>query len=130
MTQRTWSISELAQEFNITPRTLRFYEDHGIINPRREGQKRIYTQKDKTRLKLALRGKRLGFQLADISSLIDMYDGPGSTAPQLKQYIAMLNRHKEQLESQKRDLEAILQEIHSQEEHCIGLLKKHEQNQS
>ncbi|MBV4396619.1 MerR family DNA-binding transcriptional regulator [Advenella alkanexedens] len=130
MTQRTWSISELAQEFNITPRTLRFYEDHGIINPRREGQKRIYTQKDKTRLKLALRGKRLGFQLADISSLIDMYDGPGSTAPQLKQYIAMLNRHKEQLESQKRDLEAILQEIHNQEEHCIGLLKKHEQNQS
>lgn len=130
MTQRTWSISELAQEFNITPRTLRFYEDHGIINPRREGQKRIYTQKDKTRLKLALRGKRLGFHLADISSLIDMYDGPGSTAPQLKQYIAMLNRHKEQLESQKRDLEAILQEIHNQEEHCIGLLKKHEQNQS
>lgn len=129
MTQRTWSISELAQEFNITPRTLRFYEDHGIINPRREGQKRIYTQKDKTRLKLALRGKRLGFQLADISSLIDMYDGPGSTAPQLKKYLAMLNRHKEQLESQKRDLEAILQEIHNQEEHCIGLLKKHEQSQ-
>lgn len=128
MTQRTWSISELAQEFNITPRTLRFYEDHGIINPRREGQKRIYTQKDKTRLKLALRGKRLGFQLADISSLIDMYDGPGSTAPQLKKYIAMLNRHKEQLESQKRDLEAILQEIHTQEEHCMELLKKHEQS--
>ena len=130
MTQRTWSISELAQEFNITPRTLRFYEDHGIINPRREGQKRIYTQKDKTRLKLALRGKRLGFQLAHISSLIDMSDRPGSAARQLKQYIAMLNRHKEQLESQKRDLEAILQEIHNQEEHCIGLLKKHEQNQS
>ncbi|MBK1779946.1 MerR family DNA-binding transcriptional regulator [Advenella sp. WQ 585] len=125
MTQRTWSISELAQEFNITPRTLRFYEDHGIITPRREGQKRIYTQKDKTRLKLALRGKRLGFQLADISSLIDMYDGPGSTTPQLKQYIAMLNRHKEQLESQKRDLEAILQEIHTQEEHCMELLKNH-----
>ena len=125
MTQRTWSISELAQEFNITPRTLRFYEDHGIITPRREGQKRIYTHKDKTRLKLALRGKRLGFQLADISSLIDMYDGPGSTTPQLKQYIAMLNRHKEQLESQKRDLEAILQEIHTQEEHCMELLKNH-----
>lgn len=125
MTQRTWSISELAQEFNITPRTLRFYEDHGIITPRREGQKRIYTQKDKTRLKLALRGKRLGFQLADISSLIDMYDGPGSTTPQLKQYIAMLNRHKEQLESQRRDLEAILQEIHTQEEHCMELLKNH-----
>lgn len=125
MTQRTWSISELAQEFNITPRTLRFYEDHGIITPRREGQKRIYTHKDKTRLKLALRGKRLGFQLADISSLIDMYDGPGSTTPQLKQYIAMLNRHKAQLESQKRDLEAILQEIHTQEEHCMELLKNH-----
>ncbi|MDY0273394.1 MAG: MerR family DNA-binding transcriptional regulator [Advenella sp.] len=125
MTQRTWSISELAQEFNITPRTLRFYEDHGIITPRREGQKRIYTHKDKTRLKLALRGKRLGFQLADISSLIDMYDGPGSTTPQLKQYIAMLNRHKAQLESQKRDLEAILQEIHTQEEHCMELLKNY-----
>ena len=115
----------MAQEFNITPRTLRFYEDHGIITPRREGQKRIYTHKDKTRLKLALRGKRLGFQLADISSLIDMYDGPGSTTPQLKQYIAMLNRHKAQLESQKRDLEAILQEIHTQEEHCMELLKNH-----
>lgn len=130
MTQRTWSISELAQEFNITPRTLRFYEDHGIITPRREGQKRIYTQKDKTRLKLALRGKRLGFQLADISSLIDMYDGPGSTAPQLEQYIAMLSRHKAQLESQKRDLEAILQEIHTQEAHCMALLKKNASKQS
>lgn len=120
---KTWTISELSQEFNVTPRTLRFYEDHQILNPIREGQKRIYTHRDRTRLKLALRGKRLGFPLSEIRQLIDMYDGPGSTATQLKTYIDALQAHKNQLLQQKADLEETLAEMQAQEEHCLALLK-------
>ncbi|NOL52207.1 MerR family transcriptional regulator [Pelistega suis] len=120
---KTWTISELSQEFNVTPRTLRFYEDHQILDPIREGQKRIYTHRDRTRLKLALRGKRLGFPLSEIRHLIDMYDGPGSTATQLKTYIDALQTHKNQLLQQKTDLEQTLAEMEEQEKHCLTLLK-------
>jgi len=124
MNPRTWSISELAEEFNITPRTLRFYEDHRIVNPRRDGQKRIYTHRDRTRLKLALRGKRLGLQLSEICSLIGMYEGPGSTQPQLETYLSILTRHKQQLLQQKQDLDETLSEIDQQERNCLALLRQ------
>jgi DNA-binding transcriptional MerR regulator len=124
MTQRTWTISELSQEFGVTPRTLRFYEDHQILSPIREGQKRIYTHRDRTRLKLALRGKRLGFHLSEIRSLIDMYDGPGSTTSQLENYLEALRKHKQLLLQQKADLEKTLHEIDYQEKQCLELLKK------
>ncbi len=124
MNPRTWSISELAEEFNITPRTLRFYEDHHIVNPRRDGQKRIYTHRDRTRLKLALRGKRLGLQLSEICSLIGMYEGPGSTQPQLETYLSILTRHKQQLLQQKQDLDQTLSEIDEQEKNCLALLRQ------
>lgn len=124
MTQRTWTISELSQEFGVTPRTLRFYEDHQILSPIREGQKRIYTHRDRTRLKLALRGKRLGFHLSEIRSLIDMYDGPGSTTSQLENYLEALRKHKQILLQQKADLEKTLHEIDYQEKQCLELLKK------
>jgi len=124
MTQRTWTISELSQEFGVTPRTLRFYEDHQILSPIREGQKRIYTHRDRTRLKLALRGKRLGFHLSEIRSLIDMYDGPGSTTSQLENYLEALRKHKQLLLQQKTDLEKTLHEIDYQEKQCLELLKK------
>lgn len=124
MTQRTWTISELSQEFGVTPRALRFYEDHQILSPIREGQKRIYTHRDRTRLKLALRGKRLGFHLSEIRSLIDMYDGPGSTTSQLENYLEALRKHKQLLLQQKADLEKTLHEIDYQEKQCLELLKK------
>ena len=74
MPTATWTISELSKEFDITPRTIRFYEDQGILSPARQGRNRVYVARDRTRLKLALRGKRLGLQLSEIRDLIDMYD--------------------------------------------------------
>ena len=122
MTDPTWTISELAQEFSITPRTIRFYEDQGIVSPAREGRNRVYHARDRARLKLALRGKRLGFQLSEILSLINMYDGPGQTVAQLQQYLAVLNKHKQVLEQQRQDLEETLKTIEQQRKNCETLL--------
>lgn len=124
MNRKTWSISELAKEFDVTPRTLRYYEDHGILTPERVGTQRIYHSRDRTRLKLALRGKRMGFTLADIRSLIDMYDGPGSTQPQLVKYQNILIHYREKLESQLNDLQQTLAEIEVQQHHCTLLLNQ------
>ncbi len=120
----TWTISELAQEFSITPRTIRFYEDQGIVSPGREGRNRVYLTRDRTRLKLALRGKRLGLQLSEILSLIDMYDGPGDTIPQLRHYMSVLAQHRDMLEQQRRDLDLTLNEITQQQSDCEVLLKQ------
>jgi DNA-binding transcriptional MerR regulator len=118
----TWTISELAREFEITPRTIRFYEDQGIVSPAREGRNRVYSARDRTRLKLALRGKRLGFQLAEICALIDMYDTPGDTEAQLREYLNVLARHRAALEQQRLDIQETLQEIAKQERLCRDLL--------
>lgn len=122
MSPSTWTISELAREFDVTPRTIRFYEDQGIVSPAREGRNRIFGPRDRTRLKLALRGKRLGLQLSEILTLIDMYDGPGETEVQLRQYLAVLAQHRATLEQQRRDIEDTLQEIAVQERQCHDLL--------
>ncbi|ARP79458.1 MerR family transcriptional regulator [Bordetella genomosp. 8] len=123
MPPASWTISELAREFDITPRTIRFYEDQGIVSPSREGRNRVYDARDRTRLKLALRGKRLGLQLSEIRTLIDMYDGPGDTeAQQLRQYLAVLTRHRDALERQRQDIEETLGEIAAQEAECRRLL--------
>ncbi len=127
MSQTTWTISELAREFGITPRTIRFYEDQGIVSPSREGRNRVYHPRDRTRLKLALRGKRMGFQLSEILDLINMYDAaPGNTAAQLQHYVDVLEKHRSTLEQQRRDLEQTLQEIHDQLKHCRELMKQHQ----
>ncbi|OWT74383.1 MULTISPECIES: MerR family DNA-binding transcriptional regulator [unclassified Achromobacter] len=118
----SWTISELAREFDITPRTIRFYEDQGIVSPARDGRNRVYSTRDRARLKLALRGKRLGLLLAEIRTLIDMYDGPGDTTPQLREYLGILQRHREQLEGQRRDIDDTLAEIATQEIACRDLL--------
>lgn len=118
----TWTISELSREFEITPRTIRFYEDQGIVSPARDGRNRVYSARDRTRLKLALRGKRLGFQLAEIRALIDMYDTPGDTELQLREYLNVLARHRAALEQQRLDIQETLQEIAEQERHCRDLL--------
>ncbi|WP_313624014.1 MerR family DNA-binding transcriptional regulator [Achromobacter sp.] len=122
MPSSTWTISELAREFDVTPRTIRFYEDQGIVSPAREGRNRIFGPRDRTRLKLALRGKRLGLQLSEILTLIDMYDGPGDTTVQLRQYLTVLEQHRVTLEQQRRDIDDTLQEIAEQERQCQALL--------
>jgi DNA-binding transcriptional MerR regulator len=106
-----YSIGELAREFDVTPRAIRFYEAEGLLAPRRDGQRRIYTLRDRTRLKLTLRGKRLGLTLSEIRSLIDMYEPGRDERPQLERFLAVLQTHKAALERQREDIAAQLAEI-------------------
>ena len=106
-----YSIGDLAREFDVTPRTIRFYEDQGLLAPRREGQRRIYTQRERTRRKLTLRGKRLGLTLSEIRELIDMYEPGRDERPQLERFLAALESHRSALEQQRTDIEAQLSEI-------------------
>ena len=95
---RSFTITELAAEFDITPRAIRFYEDTGLLEPARAGRNRVYSQRDRTRLKLTLRGKRLGLSLQEILQLVRMYDSEADTAPQLQAFMAVLQSHRAQLE--------------------------------
>ena len=113
-----YSISDLAREFDVTARAIRFYESEGLLAPRREGQRRIYTTRDRTRLKLTLRGKRLGLALAEIRAIVDMYDAGGDERPQLETFLAALHAHRLQLEQQREDIEAQLAEIGLFEKRC------------
>jgi DNA-binding transcriptional MerR regulator len=106
-----YSIGELAAEFDVTPRAIRFYEAEGLLAPRREGQRRIYTPRERTRLRLTLRGKRLGLTLSEIRSLIDMYEPGQDERPQLERFLAVLQTHKAALERQREDIAAQLAEI-------------------
>ena len=106
-----YSIGELAAEFDVTPRAIRFYEAEGLLAPRREGQRRIYTPRERTRLKLTLRGKRLGLTLSEIRDLIDMYEPGQDERPQLERFLAVLETHKTALERQREDIAAQLGEI-------------------
>ena len=106
-----YSIGELAAEFDVTPRAIRFYEAEGLLAPRREGQRRIYTPRERTRLKLTLRGKRLGLTLSEIRDLIDMYEPGRDERPQLERFLAVLEVHKTALERQSEDIEAQLAEL-------------------
>jgi DNA-binding transcriptional MerR regulator len=119
-----FSISELAREFDITPRAIRFYEDQGLLAPRREGQRRIYSPRDRTRLKLTLRGKRLGLSLSEIRDLIDMYEPGRDERPQLERFLAVLEAHKASLLQQREDIEAQLSEIQAFEKRVRKQLKR------
>jgi DNA-binding transcriptional MerR regulator len=119
-----FSISELAREFDITPRAIRFYEDQGLLAPKRDGQRRIYSPRDRTRLKLTLRGKRLGLTLSEIRDLIDMYDANRDERPQLEKFLAVLDAHKRQLLQQREDIEAQLSEIQAFEKKVRKQLKR------
>lgn len=119
---RSYTITELALEFDITPRAIRFYEDVGLLTPQRAGRNRVYTQRDRTRLKLTLRGKRLGLSLQEIKQLVDMYDSPSDTAQQLQAFLAVLAEHRRLLEQQREDLEITLAEIAQHEARCRALL--------
>lgn len=119
-----FSISELAREFDVTPRAIRFYEAEGLLAPRREGQKRIYTARDRTRLKLTLRGKRLGLTLSEIGELIDMYEPGRDERPQLERFLAVLESHKKSLLQQRADLEAQLAELQTFEKRVRKQLRR------
>jgi DNA-binding transcriptional MerR regulator len=118
-----YSISELSREFAITPRAIRFYEDQGLLAPRRDGQRRIYTPRDRTRLKLTLRGKRLGLTLSEIRELIDMYEPGRDQRPQLERFLAVLESHRASLLQQRADIEAQLAEIQGFEKKIRKRLK-------
>ena len=119
-----FSISELAREFDVTPRAIRFYETEGLLSPRRDGQRRIYTLRDRTRLKLTLRGKRLGLTLAEIRELIDMYEPGRDERPQLERFREVLETHRRSLLQQRADIEAQLSEIQTFEKRVNQQLKK------
>lgn len=122
----TYTITELAREFGITPRAIRFYEDQGLLSPAREGaggRVRVYGMRERTRLKLTLRGKRLGLSLAEIKSLVCMYESPKDTEAQLNRFLTVLAQHRGALERQREDLEETLAEIAAHEAECRRLLE-------
>lgn len=122
----TYRIGELAREFDLTTRAIRFYEDCGLIAPQRRGRQRVYTARDRTRLKLTLRGKRLGLTLAEVKELVDMYESPRDTLPQLRKFLAVLGTHRAQLEQQLADLSATLDEVRAHEREARRLLAEGE----
>lgn len=117
-TQTTYSIGELAREFDITTRSIRFYEDQGLLAPQRQGQTRLYTNKDRVRLKLILRGKRLGFSLAETKNLFDLYDMENSSERQLRTVLALIDDKKLSLKQQLEDIKVLLVELSNLEERC------------
>ena len=119
----TQTITELARDFGVTTRTIRYWESHGLISPAREGGNRIYSKRDRTRLKLALRGKRLGLSLAEIKELIDMYDTVEDESTQLVSFLGALEQRRAALEQQRDDIEAVLKEITRFERQCRDMLK-------
>ncbi len=122
-----FSISDLAKEFDLTTRAIRFYEDMGLLEPERSGpggRNRVYSSRDRTRLKPTLRAKRLGLSLTEAKELIDMYDSPRDTGPQLKKFLVVLAEHRQQLESQLADLHATLEEVKTHEKDARTLLAK------
>ena len=120
MTETTarFAISDLAREFGITQRTIRFWEDQGILAPEREGRNRVFTRRDRARLKMALRGKRLGLSLAEIKDLIGMYSGTEDETPQLIECLRVMSKRREALEQQREDIEAMLGDILQFERQC------------
>jgi DNA-binding transcriptional MerR regulator len=123
----TYSISDLAKEFDLTTRAIRFYEDLGLLEPERSGpggRNRVYSGRDRTRLKLTLRAKRLGLSLTEAKDIIDMYDSPRDTGPQLQKFLLVLAEHQKQLESQMMDLQANLDELKVHQREAKALLAK------
>ena len=115
---QTFSISDLAREFGITPRTIRFWEDQGILSPERASNKRVFTRRDRARLKMALRGKRLGLSLAEIKDLIGMYNSTEDETPQLLECLRVMQKRRQALEQQREDIEAMLTQIGQFEQQC------------
>jgi len=116
--EQTWTIREIADEFGVTHRTVRHYEDLGLISPERRGTSRVYHRRDRTRLNLILRGKRLGFPLEEIRTIIDLYDRPRGKASQLEYVLGQIETRRTDLEQRRRDIEDALSELGEFERRC------------
>lgn len=124
-----YTISDLAKEFDLTTRAIRFYEDMGLLQPERSGtggRNRVYSSRDRARLRLTLRAKRLGLTLTEAKEILDLYDSPRDTGVQLRKFLDVLTVHRKQLEAQMADLQATLAEVREQEAEAKTLLKKSE----
>jgi DNA-binding transcriptional MerR regulator len=115
---RTWTIAQLAREFGVTHRTIRFYEDRGLLTPERIGTRRVYHPRDRVRLALVLRGKRLGFDLAEIARIVDMYDQEPGEEGQLRYLLEQIERRRAELEQRRRDIDQTLAELEVVERRC------------
>ncbi len=124
----TYGIAELAREFDVTTRTIRFYEDKGLLAPLREGQRRVYAPRDRVRLRLIMRGKRLGFSLQEIRQLIDLYDVDPSEVTQLRHFLDKIHQRKETLTGQQKDIAETLAEMERIEAQCSSLLSEKQKN--
>ena len=120
----TYTISDLAREFALTTRTIRFYEDEGLLAPRRSGRSRIYGERERVRIKLILRGKRLGLALSEIRELLDLYEATRSERPQLVKFLQVLAERRAMLRQQQEDIAVVLSEIESLERQCRRRLRQ------
>ena len=123
MAKQTYSISDLANELGVTTRTIRFYEEQGMLSPVRRGQERIYSPKDRVALTLILRGKRIGFSLAECKTLIELYDPKAGNQKQLNIMLQMITERREHLEQQLLDIQQMQLELDTAEERCLTALK-------
>ncbi len=122
----TYGIAELAREFNVTTRTIRFYEDKELLSPGRRGQRRVYSPRDRVRLRLIMRGKRLGFSLSEIREMIDLYDDDPSEVAQLKLFLTKIRERQAVLTQQQADIAAIVKELDKLEFESAALLREKE----
>ena len=124
-----YTIRDLAKEFDLTTRAIRVYEDMGLLRPERHGpggRNRIYSARERARLRLTLRAKRLGLSLTEAKDIIDMYDSPRDTVPQLQKFTAVLAEHRKQLELQMQEIQANLDEVKQHEREAKQLMAKHQ----
>ncbi len=128
--EKTYSISELAKEFDITTRSIRFYEDQGLLSPTRAGQTRIYSKRDRVRLKLILRGKRLGFSLSETGQLFELYDADKSSVTQLNTMLKLIEHKKSELQQQLDDIKVVLMELVTVEKRCRETLTEAKQQKN
>jgi DNA-binding transcriptional MerR regulator len=124
----TFSISDLSREFEVTTRTIRHYEDLGLLAPSRTGQNRIYSARDRVHLKLILRGRRLGFSLKEIGELLQLYDAPNGEVSQLTLFIGKMRERRETLLEQREDIDRVLEELDDLEKRCAEMLEARDEN--
>ncbi len=124
----TFSIGDLSREFEVTTRTIRHYEDLGLLAPTRDGQNRIYSARDRVHLKLILRGRRLGFSLKEIGELLELYDAPNGEASQLKRFIGKMRQRRAALLEQRDDIDRVLEELDDLEKRCADILDRRDEN--
>ncbi|WP_417803449.1 MerR family transcriptional regulator [Thalassospira lucentensis] len=122
--ERFYTVPELADDLGITPRTIRFYEQKGLLNPQRAGTTRVYTRQDRAKLLIILRGKRLGFSLREIADYLDLYGADPTQAEQIKMLLSQVRERMADLEEQRQALDVTLDELREIEQQSIDALKE------